>query len=339
MRTSRSRIESASEAAGERRRVTVSEAKASRARRTPSESVECAVVRDPEDPCGLRATGGRDALAVAEGREEGLLQQVVGERAVARDLDEVAADPSLVGAEELLEAGVEQHAAVEIGREVALVDGELIHYFMTCRRGSNCDIEPLLGSAPMQVRRYEPRDEQGWVRCRVLSFLDTAYFDDVERTKPRYSRPAVELVAEIDGSIAGVIDVELDTEANEVASDPERIGAVIWTIAVHPDHQRKGVGGALLAATVGEARRLGAAFLEAWTRDDAWVRAWYEKSGFDLVQRYLHVYLDGSDAEDYITAPSSLRVITAFAHAEHLDELPDEPNRVHECVRYVLELG
>ena len=64
--------------------------------------------------------------------------------AVARDLDEVAADAGLVGAEERLEAGVEQHAAVEIGGEVALVDGELIHYFMTCRRVSDCDIG-LLG--------------------------------------------------------------------------------------------------------------------------------------------------------------------------------------------------
>lgn len=29
----------------------------------------------------------------------------------------------------------------------------------------------------MIIRRYEPRDEQGWVRCRVLAFLDNAYFD------------------------------------------------------------------------------------------------------------------------------------------------------------------
>lgn len=32
---------------------------------------------------------------------------------------------------------------------------------------------------PVQVRDYQPADEQGWLRCRVLSFLGTAYFDDV----------------------------------------------------------------------------------------------------------------------------------------------------------------
>jgi len=31
------------------------------------------------------------------------------------------------------------------------------------------------------IRPYVERDEQGWLRCRVLSFLDTAFFDSVER--------------------------------------------------------------------------------------------------------------------------------------------------------------
>ncbi|WP_250130156.1 hypothetical protein [Jeotgalicoccus sp. WY2] len=35
----------------------------------------------------------------------------------------------------------------------------------------------------MEIRNYEEKDEKGWVRCRVLSFLDTAYYDDVHREK------------------------------------------------------------------------------------------------------------------------------------------------------------
>ena len=46
------------------------------------------------------------------------------------------------------------------------------------------------------VRSYEPADEVGWVRCRVLSFLGSAFWDAVEREKERYERPAIELVAE-----------------------------------------------------------------------------------------------------------------------------------------------
>lgn len=35
----------------------------------------------------------------------------------------------------------------------------------------------------MEIREYHPPDESGWVLCRILSFLDTAYFDNVQQTK------------------------------------------------------------------------------------------------------------------------------------------------------------
>ena len=46
----------------------------------------------------------------------------------------------------------------------------------------------------MRLRDGRPEDGRSWVRCRVLTFLDTAYFDDVQhRRKERYERPTVEL--------------------------------------------------------------------------------------------------------------------------------------------------
>ena len=41
------------------------------------------------------------------------------------------------------------------------------------------------------------------MRCRVLSFLGSAFWDAVEREKERYEHPAIELVAEEDGEIVG----------------------------------------------------------------------------------------------------------------------------------------
>lgn len=29
------------------------------------------------------------------------------------------------------------------------------------------------------IREYKKEDEKGWVRCRVLSFLDSAYYDNI----------------------------------------------------------------------------------------------------------------------------------------------------------------
>ena len=53
------------------------------------------------------------------------------------------------------------------------------------------------------IRPYVDADERGWLECRVLAFLDSAYYDAVEREKEHYERPSVELVAEVDGRSSG----------------------------------------------------------------------------------------------------------------------------------------
>lgn len=57
----------------------------------------------------------------------------------------------------------------------------------------------------MIIREYESKDEQGWVRCRVLAFLDSAYYDNVLREKEHYEHPAIELVAVIDQQLVGSV--------------------------------------------------------------------------------------------------------------------------------------
>ena len=53
----------------------------------------------------------------------------------------------------------------------------------------------------MEIRDYQIEDETSWVRCRVLSFLDTAYYDIVAREKERYQHPSIELVAVENGVV------------------------------------------------------------------------------------------------------------------------------------------
>lgn len=70
----------------------------------------------------------------------------------------------------------------------------------------------------MIIRDYRVNDETGWVRCRTLAFLQTAYFDNVLNKKEYYKNPAIELVAELDGQIVGLIDVEYEKEERSVCS-------------------------------------------------------------------------------------------------------------------------
>jgi ribosomal protein S18 acetylase RimI-like enzyme len=187
------------------------------------------------------------------------------------------------------------------------------------------------------VRAYRPADEEGWVRCRVLSFLGSAYFDDVRREKERYERPSIELVAEEDGEITGLIDVECEQAPGTVCSDRPGLGGMIWHLAVHPDRQRHGIATALL----GEAERLaaerGLVRLEAWTRDDDHVQAWYESHGFERIDSYLHVYVELSEGlRDLFPISEGLRPVKLFAHytGEGRDEVKRRFARVHDCVLY-----
>lgn len=195
----------------------------------------------------------------------------------------------------------------------------------------------------MEIRVYHPNDEIGWIRCRVLSFLDTAYFDNVLNKKEKYQNPAIELVAIHNNQVVGLLDIEYEKEEKTVCTRGNGLGGMIWHIATHPDFQRMGIGTKLLERAERIAEEKGLDYLEAWTRDEEWVNQWYEKSGFDKVYTYLHVYLEEDNEIKTVTRAnneSELQVIQAFAHysGAEKEHIKSKFNRVHECNCYEKKL-
>lgn len=197
--------------------------------------------------------------------------------------------------------------------------------------------------AGFTLRPYRDDDERGWVTCRLLSFLDTDFFDDVRREKERYGNPAIELVAERHGQIVGLIDVECETEPGTVCEERPGLGGMIWHVAVHPDHQRAGLGTALLHEAESRAHEHGLERFEAWTRDDLAARAWYEKNGFELVYGYLNVYveLDEGLRDLFPITEDGIRPVRMFAHyvGDDRDAMRARFRRVHENVLYELRFA
>ena len=194
----------------------------------------------------------------------------------------------------------------------------------------------------MEIRAYRDGDEESWLRCRVLSFLGSAYFDDVRREKERYANPAIELVAEDSGEIVGLIDVECEERPGTVCEDRPGLGGMIWHIAVHPDHQRGGVATALLREAERLAADRGIVRLEAWTRDDQHVQGWYESRGFTRVYSYLHVYVEHSEGlRDLFPIADGIRPVKLFAHytGDRPDDVKRRFARVHDCVLYEYRFG
>lgn len=200
---------------------------------------------------------------------------------------------------------------------------------------------------PFLIRSYRPADEQGWLRCRVLAFLDSAYFDDVHREKERYPGLAIELVAEIEGQIVGLLDVACEGQPGTICSPPapggpDGLAGMIWHLAVHPDCRRRGIATALLREAQGQARRWRLERFEAWTRDDPGVEAWYRAMGFRWVEAYWHVYITTQEEIDSAIRCEipGLRPVSILAHYTGDDETVCRRfGRVHRCSRYDLVLA
>ncbi|MFS0560770.1 hypothetical protein AB1K91_08510 [Terribacillus sp. 179-K 1B1 HS] len=65
----------------------------------------------------------------------------------------------------------------------------------------------------MEVKAYASKYEESWLRCRVLAFLHTAYFDDVVQAKPKYDNPSLELVVLENDVVIGLLDIEMENRA------------------------------------------------------------------------------------------------------------------------------
>ncbi|MEU6246228.1 GNAT family N-acetyltransferase [Glycomyces sp. NPDC047010] len=183
----------------------------------------------------------------------------------------------------------------------------------------------------IEIRDYVAADEDGWLRCRVLAFLGTSYFDAVEPRKPAIEEPGFSLVAVAGDAIVGLMDVAV-----------EGAEATIESVAVHPDQRSEGIARALLDAAVERLTGTGVATVDAWTREDPGTLAWYRATGFTEGDHYLHVYADlYAHPEEPDRAVGSrragLRPVKAFLHAGIEDEarLREEFSRVHVCRRFV----
>jgi len=155
--------------------------------------------------------------------------------------------------------------------------------------------------------------------------------------KEIYENPSIELVAELNGQIVGLIDVEYEKEERTVCSRGEGLGGMIWHIAVHPDYYRQGIGEQLLQEAEKRAIYFGLNRFEAWTRDDWWVRKWYEKMLFNKVESYYHIYFEGNEMDNRLqTTIPNLHLVNAFTHyvGEEIEQFKTTNKRIHECVCY-----
>ena len=166
------------------------------------------------------------------------------------------------------------------------------------------------------IRPYNSSDEENWLKCRLVSFHDSAYYDDVYTKKPAFNNPSLELVAEINGQIIGILDLEKDNKDGSICYCNSGSGAMVWTISVLPDYRRFRIASQLILKAVDWARSKNIDFIEAWTRDDKWVIDWYESVGFSRFHSYWHIYFKGDNAKALFKSnDKDISPQSVFAHS------------------------
>ena len=181
----------------------------------------------------------------------------------------------------------------------------------------------------LTIRDYHETDERSWLMCRLLSFFDTDYYDDVKIGKTTFAHDHVSLVAHNGHAVVGLIDVEVDDDS-----------ATIDSIAVHPDAHRQGIASKLLEEVFQRLPK-NVTSIDAWTRETKSANSWYQAAGFRENYRYLHVYKDHTSPDEGFEAPGGLSTPErAFMHAriELEDMLRERYPRVHICRQYLLEI-
>ncbi len=138
----------------------------------------------------------------------------------------------------------------------------------------------------MNIRRAQPQDLRAVVRIERASFAD-----------PWPASLLAWYLQRPDGLHFVAEEAEVLGFLLALREEGPLAGVHVHNLAVHPSHQGRGVGTALLQAAIGEARSRGASTvrLEVRTGNDK-ARRFYEQRGFRVVQVLPHYYEDGENA-------------------------------------------
>lgn len=177
------------------------------------------------------------------------------------------------------------------------------------------------------IRKYRPEDERDWVRCRVLSMLDTTLYSDVLTAKPDYPNPAVSVVADHGGRIVGLLDVEYDLPDRTVCYRGRSPGGIIRSLAVLPEYRCEQVATHLLKYACSLLREEGIAHLEAWSRlEDESACIFLQRRQFQETYRYLHFSADGPAC----TAFAPGKILDCFILRLYGEYTGSDPDRIRE---------
>lgn len=155
--------------------------------------------------------------------------------------------------------------------------------------------------AAIVVRPYDDTDEAAWMRVHAIIMSTSHAWNYTIQERPAYEGyESTRLVATHDGQIVGLTDVQYDREPGEICFVKDSRGGYVLEFGRLPEYAGRGVGEALMTATIADAQAKGIHRLEYWTQERR-AQRYYERMGLTEIGRhYRFRFKAPREIEDYL---------------------------------------
>ncbi|MBI1318102.1 MAG: GNAT family N-acetyltransferase [Candidatus Hydrogenedens sp.] len=138
----------------------------------------------------------------------------------------------------------------------------------------------------IQIRPYAESDQTAWMRAHAIIMSISHAWNYAIQERPDYAgHRSTRLVAEVDGALVGLTDIEYDNEPGEICFLKDSPGGYVLEFGRLPEFAGLGLGDRLIKASIEDAQRLGVRRLEYWSQDRA-AQRFYRRYGMTEIGRH-----------------------------------------------------
>jgi len=138
----------------------------------------------------------------------------------------------------------------------------------------------------MMVRPYKPEDRDEWMRVHAIIMSTSHAWNYTIQERPVYEGyESTRLVAEADGRIVGLTDVQYDNYPGEICFLKDSRGGYVLELGRLPEYAGRDLGKRLIDAAIADAKCKGIRRLEYWSQDRK-AQRFYQRFGMNEIGRH-----------------------------------------------------
>ncbi len=138
----------------------------------------------------------------------------------------------------------------------------------------------------IHIRPYITEDETAWMRTHAIIMSISHAWNYTIQERPEYAgHISTRLVADHDGQIIGLTDVQYENEIGELCFLHDSMGGYVLEFGRLPEFSGHNIGQQLIDATIVDARSKGFHRLEYWSQDRT-AQRYYRRLGLNEIGRH-----------------------------------------------------